>query len=136
MSHVVTNLAIALIALNFLTFAAFGIDKAKAERGKRRTAERTPLLLAFLGGTPGAYAGRAAFRHKTRKESFSRELHTIAALQVVAIGLGLGWVLGGLAPPPRRPCAGRGPSRPTRINATAAMKGEAGMGPCLRRGDG
>ena len=30
------NLAVALIAVNFLAFAAFGIDKAKAERGKRR----------------------------------------------------------------------------------------------------
>lgn len=89
------NLAIALIALNFLAFAAFGIDKAKAERGKRRIAERTLLLLAFLGGTPGAYAGRAAFRHKTRKAPFSRELHTIAAMQVVAIGLALGWWLAG-----------------------------------------
>ncbi len=89
------NLVTALIALNFVTFAAFGIDKAKAEAGRRRTPESTLLLLAFLGGTLGAYAGRAAFRHKTRKVPFSRELHTIAAMQVVAIGLGLGWVLGG-----------------------------------------
>lgn len=89
------NLAVALIAMNFLAFAAFGIDKAKAEMGKRRIAESTLLLLAFLGGTPGAYAGRAAFRHKTRKQPFCRELHTIAGMQVVAIGLGLGWMLAG-----------------------------------------
>lgn len=89
------DLATALIALNFLAFAAFGIDKAKAEAGRRRIAESTLLLLAFLGGTPGAYAGRAAFRHKTRKQPFSSQLHTIAALQVVALGLGLGWVLAG-----------------------------------------
>ena len=89
------NLAATLIALNFLAFAAFGIDKAKAERGKRRIAESRLLLLAFLGGTPGAYAGRAAFRHKTRGGPFSGELHTIAAMQVVAIGLGLGWWLAG-----------------------------------------
>jgi uncharacterized membrane protein YsdA (DUF1294 family) len=89
------NLAVALIAMNFLAFAAFGIDKTKAEMGKRRIAESTLLLLAFLGGTPGAYAGRAAFRHKTRKQPFTSELHTIAGMQVVAIGLGLGWMLAG-----------------------------------------
>ena len=87
--------ALALIALNFTTFAAFGIDKAKAEAGKRRIAESTLLLLAFVGGTPGAYAGRAAFRHKTRKQPFTRELHTVAAMQVTAIGLALGWILAG-----------------------------------------
>jgi uncharacterized membrane protein YsdA (DUF1294 family) len=87
------TLATALIAINLLAFAAFGIDKAKAKAGKRRIAESTLLLLAFLGGTPGAYAGRAAFRHKTRKQPFTRELHTIAALQVMAIGLALGWIL-------------------------------------------
>ncbi|MGN6356957.1 MAG: DUF1294 domain-containing protein [Novosphingobium sp.] len=70
------NLAVALIAMNFLAFAAFGIDKAKAELGKRRIAESTLLLLAFLGGTPGAPSigsglGRAAFRHKRRASSRS-----------------------------------------------------------------
>lgn len=89
------NLALALIAMNFATFAMFGIDKAKAEAGARRIAESTLLLLAFLGGTPGAYAGRAVFRHKTRKQPFSRELHTIAFMQVAAISLALGWMLAG-----------------------------------------
>jgi uncharacterized membrane protein YsdA (DUF1294 family) len=89
------NLATALIALNLLAFAMFGIDKAKAEAGKRRIAESTLLLLAFLGGTPGAYAGRAAFRHKTRKQPFSRELHAVAVMQAAAIGATLGWILAG-----------------------------------------
>jgi uncharacterized membrane protein YsdA (DUF1294 family) len=50
------------------------------------------LTLALLGGSPGAYAGRAAFRHKTRKQPFSRELHTIAAFQLVALSATLGWL--------------------------------------------
>lgn len=50
------NLALALIALNFFTFAAFGIDKDRAERGTWRISEGTLLRLAFFGGTPGAYA--------------------------------------------------------------------------------
>jgi uncharacterized membrane protein YsdA (DUF1294 family) len=74
--------------MNFLAFAAFGIDKARAESGAWRISEATLLQLAFFGGTAGAYAGRALFRHKTRKEPFSSNLHMIAGLQLVA-GVGL-----------------------------------------------
>jgi uncharacterized membrane protein YsdA (DUF1294 family) len=53
---------------------------------RRRIAESTLLTLALLGGTPGTYAGRALFRHKTRKQPFSRRLHTIAVVQgVIAV---------------------------------------------------
>ena len=86
-----TNLAFALIALNFVTFAMFGIDKAKAEAGAWRVAESTLLMLALLGGTLGAYAGRALFRHKTRKQPFGSQLFAIAVLQVLALGGLLGW---------------------------------------------
>jgi uncharacterized membrane protein YsdA (DUF1294 family) len=79
------NIVTALIAVNFLTFAAFGIDKARAEAGAWRISEAALLQLAFLGGTPGAYAGRALFRHKTRKQPFSDHLHTIAVLQIAAL---------------------------------------------------
>ena len=89
------NLAAALIAMNFFAFAAFGIDKLKAEAGRWRVEEATLLWLALLGGTGGAYAGRALFRHKTRKQPFSTYLHTIAVLQLLALGAGLGWALGG-----------------------------------------
>lgn len=90
-----SNLLTALITLNFLAFAAFGLDKIKAEAGRWRVRESTLLALALLGGTPGAYAGRALFRHKTRKRPFSTRLHTIAALQLIALGAGVGWLLGG-----------------------------------------
>lgn len=79
----------AVIALNFIAFAAFGIDKAKAEAGQWRIAEETLLFFALLGGTVGAYAGRALFRHKTRKQPFSTRLHQIALVQVA----GIGWLL-------------------------------------------
>ncbi|MBA4043486.1 MAG: DUF1294 domain-containing protein [Erythrobacter sp.] len=79
------NIATAIIALNFVTFAAFGIDKARAERGAWRIAEGTLLRLAFFGGTPGAYAGRALFRHKTRKQPFCANLHAIAVLQFCGV---------------------------------------------------
>ena len=79
------NIATALIAMNFLAFAAFGIDKARAEQGAWRISEGALLRLAFLGGTIGAYAGRAAFRHKTRKQPFCSNLHMIAATQLIAV---------------------------------------------------
>jgi uncharacterized membrane protein YsdA (DUF1294 family) len=79
------NIATAIIAMNFLAFAAFGIDKARAEQGAWRISVGTLLLLAFFGGTLGAYAGRAMFRHKTRKQPFSSNLHAIAALQFLGV---------------------------------------------------
>ena len=78
------DIATVLIALNFAAFAAFGIDKARAEAGEWRIEEATLLCLAFCGGTIGAYAGRALFRHKTRKQPFSAQLHAITALQLCA----------------------------------------------------
>ncbi|WP_301750749.1 DUF1294 domain-containing protein [uncultured Erythrobacter sp.] len=76
------NIITALAVMNFLAFAAFGIDKARAEQGAWRIKEDTLLQLAFFGGTLGAYAGRAVFRHKTRKQPFCGRLHFIAGLQL------------------------------------------------------
>ena len=89
------NLITALIVLNFVAFAAFGLDKAAAEAGRQRIAEATLLRCALLGGTPGAYAGRALFRHKTRKQPFCARLHRIAVLQVLALAAWIGWALWG-----------------------------------------
>ena len=87
------NLTTALIAINFIAFAAFGVDKAKAEAGRWRIADTTLLTFALLGGTLGAYAGRALFRHKTRKQPFGSQLFAIAVLQMLALGALLGWWL-------------------------------------------
>lgn len=85
------DLITALAAINFAAFAAFGIDKSLAERGLWRIRESTLLGLALLGGTAGAYAGRALFRHKTRKQPFSGLLFAIAVAQVCGAGLWIGW---------------------------------------------
>ncbi|MFX7804552.1 DUF1294 domain-containing protein, partial [Acinetobacter baumannii] len=61
-------------------------------RGARRIPERTLLLLALIGGTPGAYAGRWLFRHKTRKQPFVGRLHAIAVVQA---GLLAAWLIWG-----------------------------------------
>ena len=89
------NIALYLIAITFVAFAAFGIDKALAEGGRQRIAEATLLQFAFFGGSPGAYAGRSAFRHKTRKQPLSSHLHTIGVIHLLGAGAMLGWTLGG-----------------------------------------
>lgn len=78
------NIILILSVTNFAAFAAFGIDKSLAEQQQRRISEARLLQLAFLGGIAGAYAGRALFRHKTRKQPFSDHLHAIAAIQLCA----------------------------------------------------
>lgn len=87
------NIVTGFIGINFAAFAAFGIDKIKAEAGQWRIEESTLLLMALLGGTIGAYLGRSAFRHKTRKQPFSSRLFNILVLQVVLLGAGAGWFL-------------------------------------------
>jgi uncharacterized membrane protein YsdA (DUF1294 family) len=88
--------ALGLFALvNLWTFMLFGFDKIRAAQGTWRVSEGTLLAWAFLGGTIGAYAGRALFRHKTRKQPFSSHLHQTAMLQVLAVALVGGWMLVG-----------------------------------------
>lgn len=74
-----------LVVLNLATFVSFGVDKARARTRGRRIPESTLLWLAFAGGSPGAYAGRRAFRHKTRKQPFVGRLHAIAVVQAAAL---------------------------------------------------
>jgi uncharacterized membrane protein YsdA (DUF1294 family) len=85
------NLIAALAAINLIAFAAFGIDKDRAKQGEWRIKESTLLGLALIGGTVGAYAGRKAFRHKTRKQPFSGLLHMIAVMQLAALAAWLWW---------------------------------------------
>lgn len=74
-----------LAAINGVTWLAFATDKAAAQQGHRRVAESTLLLFALIGGTPAAYGARHSLRHKTRKQPFSGQLHTVATLQICAL---------------------------------------------------
>lgn len=75
----------ALLPVNLVAFTLFAMDKRRARMGLRRFSERTLLLWALIGGTPGAFLGRHVFRHKTRKQPFSTLLWLIAAAQAMAI---------------------------------------------------
>lgn len=89
------NAFAAFALVNIWTFMLFGLDKIRAEEGTWRVSEGTLLAWAFLGGTIGAYTGRAVFRHKTRKQPFSSNLHQTAIFQVFAAALAGGWMLAG-----------------------------------------
>ena len=56
-----------VLAISLVTFAFYGIDKwlAKERRFRIRVPELILNLLAVFGGAPGAWLGRALFRHKT-----------------------------------------------------------------------
>lgn len=80
-----TNLILAVLLVNAVTFVLFGWDKLMAEAGRWRVSEATLLRWALFGGIGGAYAGRQLFRHKTRKQSFVKSLHKIGLFHVVAL---------------------------------------------------
>lgn len=80
-----------LLGMSLLAFVLMGVDKGRSKRkGARRISERTLLLCALLGGSPGALLGMRAFRHKTRHRQFRYGIPLILALQVLG-GLWLAW---------------------------------------------
>lgn len=81
--------ALLLGVLNLLTFLVFGWDKLAAIDGRVRVPERLLLLLAALGGSPGALLARPVFRHKTRKQPFGAWLTLIVFMQAAAIVAGM-----------------------------------------------
>lgn len=71
-----------LAAVNLVTLALYGIDKARARRGKWRIPEKTLLLLPLLGGSVGALAGMHLFHHKTRHWYFRWGIPAMLLLQL------------------------------------------------------
>ncbi len=79
-----------LVAINLWTMLRFWQDKRRAIAGARRIPEADLLGLALIGGSPGAFAARHLFRHKTRKQPFSLYLMLIALIQA---GAALGFIM-------------------------------------------
>jgi uncharacterized membrane protein YsdA (DUF1294 family) len=68
------------------SFAAYGFDKRRATTGGRRVPERTLLVLALLGGWPGAILAQRQFRHKTKKSTFLIAFWVMIVLHVALVG--------------------------------------------------
>ena len=71
-----------LAAINLVTFAVYGIDKAKAKRGTWRVPEKTLFLLPLLGGSLGALLGMRVFHHKTKHWYFVWGIPLILLAQI------------------------------------------------------
>jgi uncharacterized membrane protein YsdA (DUF1294 family) len=82
--------ALYLLVVSVAAFLAFVVDKRRAERFERRISERTLLILAAIGGWPGAIAAQQLVHHKTRKEPFRTLLWSIAVVEIL---LSVGWAL-------------------------------------------
>lgn len=89
MPELATGIAV-LAVINALTVLAFWSDKQRAIAGERRIRESDLLMLAAVGGSPGALFARHTFRHKTRKQSFSILMMLICTIQ---IGLIIGFAV-------------------------------------------
>ena len=75
----------ALFIWNATVFLLYGLDKRKAQKGKRRVSERTLLLTAFLIGGVGAISGMWFFKHKTKHRKFMILLPIFVILNIVVV---------------------------------------------------
>lgn len=73
------------LAINFITFIVYGIDKYKAKKAKWRIPEATLLLMAAIGGSIGAWLGMKVWHHKTLHKKFKYGILAILLLQIIAI---------------------------------------------------
>lgn len=74
-----------LVVINFITLAAFAIDKIAAIEGRSRIRIVTLLGLAFIGGSIGGLIAMYLFRHKIRKDYFTVGIPLIMVMQVFVI---------------------------------------------------
>ena len=84
-------LILAVAVVNVWTFLAFGVDKWRAKRGRRRIPEARLLLLMWLTGFVGGWLGSHLFRHKTVKRSFRLKMVFVTGLNPVWPLLYLWW---------------------------------------------
>lgn len=75
-------LLLGYLAVNFIVFVMYGIDKYKATHKKWRIPEAT-LIGAAVFGVLGALAGMYFFRHKTKKPKFTVTVPVILVLEIV-----------------------------------------------------
>ena len=77
-------IAIWIVALSFITFILYGIDKSKAKNNVYRIPEKILLLFSVCGGAFGGILAMQLFRHKT-KHWYFWVINVIALILHVAI---------------------------------------------------
>lgn len=93
-----TALALAALyaAASVACFIAYALDKSAARQGRRRTPERTLLLLGLAGGWPGALAAQRLLRHKSSKPSFLVRFWITVALNLTLLAALVALQAGGI----------------------------------------
>ena len=71
-----------IIALSFITYFTYVIDKARAKKGMWRSPEKALLGLSALGGAIGGLFAMYTVRHKTKHWYFT-------VINVLSIGIHL-----------------------------------------------
>ena len=79
------SLILYITCINLVTFVMFAWDKYTAIKGQWRVPEKTLLMLALVGGSPGAIIAQQRLRHKTRKQPFRSRLLMIAGLHALLL---------------------------------------------------
>ncbi len=77
---------------SIVCFIAYAVDKSAAIHQRRRTPERTLLLLGLACGWPGGWLAQRWLRHKSSKTSFLVKFWLVAALNVAVVALAA-WAL-------------------------------------------
>ena len=80
-----------LLAINFLAFMLFAVDKLKAKKRKRRISENALLFVALIGGSLGALMGMKVFKHKIKHNKFRFGIPLILLLHL-ALALVIYWL--------------------------------------------
>jgi len=78
----IKNIVIYLISINLLGFMLMLFDKYKAKRSMYRTAEKTLLTVALIGGSIGSLIGMYTVRHKTKHARFTVGIPIMLVLQI------------------------------------------------------
>ena len=76
---------------SIVCFIAYAVDKSAAIHQRRRTPERTLLLLGLACGWPGGWLAQRWLRHKTVKPSFRIAYWASVAANIAAVA-GLLWL--------------------------------------------
>ena len=85
MGQLALPLLLWLLSMSLLLFLAMGLDKALAQRQRRRIPEKRLFLLAALGGAFGGWLGIYVFHHKTRHWQFVLGFPALALAQLALI---------------------------------------------------
>lgn len=64
------HIAILFVVLNLIAFTLFGVDKMLSRSERDRLSEKTLLIAAGLGASPGAILAMVIFNHKTARPKF------------------------------------------------------------------